>query len=149
MSQQYAAARTALSMARRARGVIAPLCLVIISPHLQHCVWFGSLYSRKTLIDWGEFRGRPPSWQGVWSTCHGEEAEAPGLVQPFQVMALKGPNNRLCPTPAPAGRSSKRASLEQGRWMRGNGHKLKQGGSVYIQETLFLQEDYQAVEQAD
>ena len=49
MSQQCAATRAVLSMARRSRGMAAPLYLALILPRLQHCVWFWAPLFKKDI----------------------------------------------------------------------------------------------------
>lgn len=58
MSQQYAATRAVLSMARRPRGMAVALFLTLILLHLQHCVWFWAPLFKKDVKRLGQVQWR-------------------------------------------------------------------------------------------
>lgn len=140
MSQH--ATRAVLSMAKRSRGMAAPLYLALILPHLQHCVWFWALLFKKDINRLKQTQWRASKLAG--STCPVRRGWETWAYSALPSDGFEGPNSRpQTPLPPPqhlqAGHQGDRACLlwvVQSRWIRGNGHKLKQGGSDYSEETL-------------
>lgn len=69
MSQQRAATRAVLNMARRSRRLATPLYLLLILPHLQHCVWFWTPLFKKDINRLGWVQWRPSKLTSGWTTC--------------------------------------------------------------------------------